>query len=318
MGQQRILFISLIAVLCLFASACGSSDVTSTNVAEPNEVTDRPDGGSATTVGQDDSSEPGAAAIDLSTAISEQDLGEARAVLDGARVHWDGLEPFAYTMRVGFEAVNAVEIDFAADGSVAAERVVLGDPDDQSFGPVPRSVGEVFDLIDNAIATFESGEFAVPPASGCGNHFNALFDAELGAPMFFDTLGPCDDGVGLRMVVTPAGENPVDDGPVLEQGFCDQSALVGEWLSPRAAGTEPLAEDDGVFDEGGAGVVVLTLGINEASLQSSDTVEVFGEWFCTASTVIGITSDGQERQLATIDSDGTLTSGDWTLTKADG
>ena len=190
MRQPRICFLSLLAVLCLIAAACGSTAVTST--AQEVEPSSAPDTGPETSE-----------AIDLSVPINEQDLDQARAALDGARAQWDGREPFAFTLQVGIQAVNGIEIDFDADGNPIAERVVLGDPDEDGFGVLPRSVDDVFDRIENALVEFETGALPVPPAGDCGNHFNAEFDEALGSPTYFDTLGPCDDGVGLRIAVTP-------------------------------------------------------------------------------------------------------------------
>jgi len=303
MRQQRISLVSLIAALCLVAAACGSTEATSSSATSTVPT-------SAATGGD----------VDLSAPISEQDLAQARAVLGGARATWTSLDPFAYTMTVGFESINALEIDFDAGGNAVEERVLFGDPNEQGWGVLPRSVPEAFDVVDKALAQFESGEFEVPPGGDCGNHLNAEFDERHGSPTYFDTLGPCDSGVGLRIVITPEGEDLDESDVPAPLDECDQGAFVGKWLSPRAAGTEPLADDDGVGDEGGSGVVALTLNEDtrgNGSIQNADTIEVFGEWFCTSTTIFGITDNGDEITLATINDDGTLTAGNQTLTKVD-
>ena len=134
--------------------------------------------------------------------ISEQDLGGAREVLADAQAEWEGLTPFAYTTTVGFEGIN--EIDFDADGNVIEERVVFGDPEEQGWGVLPRSVAEAFDVVDGSITKFETGEYEVPPSGECGLHFNAVFDPDTGAPTAHDTLGPCDTGAPLQIVIDPA------------------------------------------------------------------------------------------------------------------
>lgn len=276
--------LGLLVVLCLCATACGSTG---------------DDGSSAT--------------ADLSTPISEQDLDEARRVFDAAKAQWEGVEAFDYTFAAGVETINLIEVDFDVDGVASPERVVFGEANPDGWATVPRSVDEAFSAIGLLLATFESGEFEVPGGGDCGQHFNAEFDPQFGAPHYYDTLGPCDTGAGIRMTVTPAGA----DGPVPPEEPCDQGAYVGTWLSPRAAGTEPLDPDDGVGDEGGSGVVVLTLADGESMLQSADTIEVIGEWFCSGTTLIAISGAGQERELATINDDGTLTVGSVVLSRAD-
>ena len=300
MKQSRFYLISLVAAFCVLAAACGSSSEISTSSA--SETRSEIDG-----------------AVDLAARINEQDMSQARATLDGAQAKWEGLEPFAYTMSVGFESINMLEIDFDEDGNLVSERVLLGDPGGDGWGPFPRSVGEAFELVEESVTSFETGELEVPPAGQCGNHFNAQFDANLGSPTYFDTLGPCDDGVGLRIEITP--DVPIEalsDGPIEDQGECDRDEFSAVWRSPRAAGTEPLAANDGEYDEGGVGVVELILNDDEVELLSGDTIELFDSWFCTASTIIGVTSAGEEWELATINDDGTLTARNETLSKSDG
>lgn len=112
--------------------------------------------------------------------------------------------------------------------------------------------------------------------------------------------------------------NTTVDGPVEDpQGECNREALIGEWRSPRAAGTEPLDPNDGVDDEGGSGVVVLTVADDELNLRSADTISVYDSWLCTESEIIGVFSSGEEELVATLSEDGTVSVGQWELTKAE-
>ncbi len=290
-------FLTLLATLSLLAVACGSSADVSTESTES-------DGPETETVDDE---------VSLVGRFSEQDLDQARLAFDAAKAHWEGLEPFAYTFSAGVDTISLIEIEFDVDGNASPETVVFGEADPEGWATVPRSVEQAFDEIEVTIAAFESGEFEVPGSDDCGHHFNVEFDPEYGAPHYYDGLGPCDDGVGIRMSVVAEGDEA--DGPVPPSEPCNADEYIGTWLSPRAAGTEPLEPDDGVNDEGGAGVVVLNLDHGESTLQEADSIEVIGEWFCTDSTLIRITNDGEEIVLATINDDDTLTVRDWTLVR---
>ncbi len=132
--------------------------------------------------------------------ISEQDIDHAREAFDLSRQVWDDREPFAYTLQIGATTVNEIEIDVDEGGKVVAERVIL---DDGNADSLSRSVDEVFDRVEAAISAFESGEFDVPTRGECGRHVNVMFDEALGYPTYWDELGPCDDGVGIRVEVRP-------------------------------------------------------------------------------------------------------------------
>lgn len=282
----------LISVLGLLAASCGSGEEV---VAGPSDET----GTSAS----------------FREPINEQDVDFARAAFDAAKRNWENTEPFAYTLSSGVESINLIEIDVDAEGNASTVRVVQGEEQPEGWSYVPRTVGEAFDELDAILTNFESGEWSTGSPGGCdGSYFNASFDPEFGVPHYYDTLGPCDDGVGIRITVTPDGRaTPAPE----EDPFCETDPLVGTWQSPRAADTEPLDPDDGIADEGGSGVVNLTLvESGESTLLSADTIEIIGEWFCRDSTVIAISMDGEERQLATVNDDGTLTYGSWALTKA--
>lgn len=288
MRKNRVRIVSFVAALTLIAGACGSTSVNSTEADN-----------------------------DLSAAISEQNIVGARAVLDNARATWEALEPFAYTLSVGFESINEIEVDFDADGSAFDSRVISGDPEDHSFGELPGTVDEAFSIIEDSIARFETGMYETPESGECGNHFNATFDPVLGTPTYHDKLGPCDDGVGLRLAVTPVGQEQSEiDGPIANEGRCSRADLGGRWVSPGAANIsplQPLTEEDG----DGAEVIELLLDDDPATLRTGNTVTRFGEWFCTTTTIFGITEEGEERELATIVDEETLSFDDLTLMRGD-
>lgn len=193
MRPQPTFLLALLTTLVLVAAACGSATTATTGTTPTSDQGE--------TVELVDEPTASGGGIGLSTPISEQDLDAARLVLDTARVRWDEQAASAYTMRFGVESINQFEIDFDSDGSVLDERVVSGNPDDDSWGDLPRSVQAAFNLVEASLERFESGELEVPRADDCGNHFNAQFDPDLGAPTYFDTLGPCDDGVGFRFAI---------------------------------------------------------------------------------------------------------------------
>lgn len=91
------------------------------------------------------------------------------------------------------------------------------------------------------------------------------------------------------MYVTPEGEEAEVDIP---SEPCNGDEFAGTWQST---------------DEEGAKALVLTLVDGGSILQSDGTTERIGEWFCMDSTLIAITDSGEERELATINDDGTLT-----------
>lgn len=66
---------------------------------------------------------------------------------------------------------------------------------------LPRSIADAFAEIDKLIRQFETGEREVPEDGECGNHFNARYDETLGNPESYNTLGPCEDGIGLSLSV---------------------------------------------------------------------------------------------------------------------
>jgi len=107
----------------------------------------------------------------------------------------------AHTLTTYFGTFAELEISYDADGNVLSENV---SHDESGAGQVeflPRSVDAAFAEIDALISLFETGEREVPEDGECGHHFNVRYDATLGNPTSYDTLGPCDDGVGLELSV---------------------------------------------------------------------------------------------------------------------
>jgi hypothetical protein len=147
--------------------------------------------------------EPGASIEDISGPFSEQDLAAARLAFDAGKERWESFEPFAYTLTVGWETVSELRIDVDADGTTISEIVVKGDPETSDIQGLPRSVDEVFTRVENMITMFEEDSSLIPDEGECGHHLNVSFDPDWGVPSRYDGLGPCDDGVGVYVTVTP-------------------------------------------------------------------------------------------------------------------
>lgn len=276
-------FFALLTAIMLCAAACGSSTDLSVG-AEGEEPAP---------------AQSASESVDLSGRISEQDLDDARLIFDAAKSRWEGRTPSAYTFRAGVESINQIEVEFAEDGTASPERVIFGDANPEGWATVPRSVDEAFDEVEVLLASFEDGGFEVPSAGDCGNHFNVEFDPELGAPQYYDSLGPCDDGVGIRLSVFPEGT--AIDGEVVPEQPCNEGEFVGTWLS-----------------QGSDVAVELVLADGQSTLTQGDEITNIGEWFCGGSTLIAITNNGEEVQIALINDDGTLTVGTAALSKTEG
>ena len=173
---NRTFVLTIALITALLTMACGDE-------APPGVATTQ---ASSTTIGE---------AVPAS--VSEQDIATARQAFDAHKARWDNREPVAYTMAIGVETVSELRISFDETGSVVAEEIVRGDPSGSDTDSLPRSVTEVFTIIDELILGFEDGTMTVPEAGECGHHLNVRFDPEWGVPSRYDTLGPCDDGVGV-------------------------------------------------------------------------------------------------------------------------
>ncbi len=280
--HRTTLGLALGALLLLLTTACGST----------NELVAGDDSGG--------SSETSSASTGVIAQISEQDLDQARANFDAAKAAWEERKPPGFVFRAGVESINMIEIVFDADGVAAAETVVFGEADPEGWASVPRSVEEAFDEVEELLVRFESGEWPVPDPDDCGSHFTADFDPELGAPGYYDTLGPCDDGVGIRIEVIPEGV--VADAPVIAAAPCLETDFYGTWQSVE---TDSSAEAE----------VSLTLADGGSSLTVEGTTEPVGEWFCADGQIVAIRDTGEEWPLASINEDGTLTVSGVAVTK---
>lgn len=148
--------------------------------------------------------EPGAQADSRPASISEQDISEARAAYESALADWTNNGLASYTLEVGVESIGLVRAQ-VVDGEVVSEEVDDAEVDEWFNEPVPRTVEELFAELDQIIAVFEDDPSKVPSGGECGYHLNAQLDPELGYPTYYDTLGPCDDGIGLTAKVIPEG-----------------------------------------------------------------------------------------------------------------
>ena len=183
--------------IVLLASSCGSG--SSSNAAS-TETTTSPTApaSSTTTTAPADDSRP-----DL---ISEQDIAEARAAFESGQADWEASGISSYTLDVGLTTVGSVRVE-VVEGVVVSEVIEGAEVDEWFHTPLPRTVEELFSELDAIIAVIENDPALVPPLGDCGSHhLNARFDAELGYPSYYDTLGPCDDGVGISATVTPLAE----------------------------------------------------------------------------------------------------------------
>ncbi len=273
MSHKRATFTWILGALFLLASACGSTNELVSGADSETPDSEAPD-------------ETSAAANGAIARISEQNLDQARSSFDAAKATWEDRKPAGFVFRAGVESINMIEIVFDADGAAAAETVVFGEADPEGWAYVPRSVDEAFDEVEALLIRFETGEWPVPDPDDCGSHFNADFDPELGAPTYYDTLGPCDDGVGIRMEVIPEGV--VADDPVVPSAPCLETEYFGAW-------------------ESADGLVSLTLADGGSSLTEADTTESIGEWFCVDGQITAIRDNGEEWPFATVNDDGTLT-----------
>lgn len=177
----------LTSATLLFA-ACGaetsSTDVTLSAGAESSQPA------------QTTTPDPDPVETALTDRINEQDLPVARASLDAAREKWEAAGLTDYTLEIGYETLTVHRFD-VVEGVAVAD--ASGPAKDDSL---PRSMEEVFQQVEDFVAAAENDPSLVLPEGECGYHFNIDVDPEFGYPTYYDSLGPCDDGVGVRVVVT--------------------------------------------------------------------------------------------------------------------
>lgn len=136
--------------------------------------------------------------------ITERNISEARSAYQSAIADWKSSGIDSYTLEVGVESIGLVRAQ-VVDGQLVSEEVDDAEVDEWFNEPLPRTVEGLFAELDQMIAVFEDDPSKVPSAGDCGYHLNARLDPELGYPTYYDTLGPCDDGVGLSAKVVPEG-----------------------------------------------------------------------------------------------------------------
>ncbi len=142
---------------------------------------------------------------DLSVRTNERNVAQARHTFDLAVEQWERQQPMAHTLTTYFGTFAELEIAYDVDGNVLSEELRHDDAGVGQVDFLPRSVDAAFAEIDALIRLFETGEREVPEDDECGHHFNVRYDATLGNPTSYDTLGPCDDGVGLELSVRVDG-----------------------------------------------------------------------------------------------------------------
>jgi len=134
------------------------------------------------------------------TSISEQDIGLARAAFLSGKADWERAGITTYTLEVGVESIGLVTVE-VVDGAVVSEQIDGAEVDQWFSRPLPRTVDLLFVELDRLIAEFETDPTRVRQPEECGYALNARFDSDLGYPTYYDTLSPCDDGVGLTVRV---------------------------------------------------------------------------------------------------------------------
>jgi len=137
----------------------------------------------------------------LGEIVTEQNLDAVRSQFEAGAQTWDQASPTDYRLDVDMGNVASVSIDFVA-GSPVAETVAPLNGDFFDPDLLPRTIDDVFDEIERTLSALEDDPSQVPELGECGFHLNVSFDAALGYPTYYDSLGPCDDGVGISVKVT--------------------------------------------------------------------------------------------------------------------
>ena len=136
---------------------------------------------------------------DLSENVNERDLVKTRAHFNAARELWAAEGPSAYTMVVDSYASIQTEV---ADEVVLTMSILHHTGGEWEVSVLPQRVKDAFVEIDEVISRLEANPSLILPEGECGNHVTVRFDVETGVPIYYDTLSPCDDGVGVHISVT--------------------------------------------------------------------------------------------------------------------
>jgi len=133
----------------------------------------------------------------------QADIERARFEQADGRARWQAAALTAYTMTVGYVGVGMVEV--SVDGGQPVSTTILAEPDQLEWlanSGLPSTVDEAFDQVDSLIDA-ASAPGNNPDGNCDARYFTARWDPELGYPVYFDGLGPCEDGVGVAITVMP-------------------------------------------------------------------------------------------------------------------
>lgn len=103
---------------------------------------------------------------------------------------------------VGFAVCALITSACGSSAEVSTDTTLTPDATVEAVSTT-TAAADAFDDVEESIIAFESGDLEVPARGECGNHFNVTFDPEDGFPNFYNTLGPCDDGVSVRVGIIP-------------------------------------------------------------------------------------------------------------------
>lgn len=132
--------------------------------------------------------------------IWDQFPDQAIESVPAARALWEQNEPAAYTLEIGYESIGFLEIE-VVDG-VPGEPMKSGDIDAWAGDSLPQTIDDVFDVFELILQ--QSENHPADQDSCQGTFYNMRFNTEVGYPTYYDTLGPCDDGVGVTIRMTPS------------------------------------------------------------------------------------------------------------------
>jgi len=152
-------YICALLTALMVLSSCSSSSIHSTGDSETSPPV-KPAG----------DMDAEAIRASLPARVSEQDVEEARAAIDMARMLWEQEGPSSYQVLSG-DTVASISVD------------------------------ELFDGAEQLIVQFEQNPSLTPDPGDCADHFAISFDPDLGYPRSYDTFSPCEDAIAPIYVV---------------------------------------------------------------------------------------------------------------------
>ncbi len=175
----------LLLTLAIAAGACSGSDQKEDSVAETGDG--------------------------ILAGVDQNDASLARGQLALAHSLWSEVGSNSYSMEVGYESLGTVTVE-VVDGATVGNPVtnVGSDPDFAFEDQLPLTVEEAFEEMELIVENAEANP-AADDGSCDGVFFNFRFDTEFGNPIYYDQLGPCDDGVGISLTVTESDARPRRD-----------------------------------------------------------------------------------------------------------